>query len=270
MKSITDKLDVIKRLTDREVEYWTARDLLAILGYVEWRNFEQAIKRARMAFDAAGEKSENHFVETTNMVSVGSGVMRSVPDYYLSRAACYIISMNGDTRKKEIAEAQKYFAIQTRRMERVQLALANYRRVDLRNRVQVHNQQLSGAAKDVGVRRFGVFHGMGIKGMYNMTLNALRQRRSLSEKDDWLDHAGIEELAANDFRITQTGAKLKREGVNSEQAAIDTHASVGREVRYTIKRLGNTLPEEWPVEPPIKKVRQQLESEERRKITNQS
>lgn len=270
MNSITDKLNYIKRITDRKVEYWTARDLLAILGYVEWRNFEQVIERARMAFDASGEKSENHFVETANMVSVGSGVMRQVSDYYLSRAACYIISMNGDTRKTEIAEAQKYFAIQTRRMERVQMALVDYRRVDLRNRVQGHNRRLSGTAKDVGVRRFGLFHGMGIKGMYNMTLKALRRRRGLSERDDWLDHAGIEELAANDFRITQTEAKLKREGVNSEQAAIDTHASVGREVRDTIKRLGNTLPEEWPVERPIKEVRQQLKSKERRNITSRS
>ena len=80
---------------------------------------------------------------------------------------------------------------------------------------------------------------MGIRAMYDMSLKALRQRRGLSEKDDWLDHAGIEELAANDFRITQTEAKLKREGINGEEAAIRTHVSVGREVRGTIKRLGN-------------------------------
>lgn len=260
MKTVTEKLDGIKGVTDGGVEYWRARDLLQLLGYTEWRNFKNAIERAIDAFGAAGEMSQNHFVETNKMVGTGSVAYRSVQDFFLTRAACYLIAMNGDTTKSEIADAQKYFAVQTRRMEKIERALNDQRRVVTRERVQVHNRKLSQTAKEIGVKRFGLFHGVGIREMYNMPLRKLKERRSLTDKDDWLDRAGVEELAANDFRITQTDSKIKRKQILGESAAISAHEEVGREVRDAIGRLGNTMPEDLPVEIPIKEVKKRLKN----------
>jgi len=256
--TVTEKLEAIKGFTAKGIEFWTARDLMPILGYARWENFNEAIGRAIVAFDAAQESSSHHFRETTKMVGIGSGVEREVSDYYLSRPACYIIAMNGESSKPEIAEAQKYFAIQTRRMEKLERLIGNQRRVALRNRVKDRNLKLNSTAHQAGVKRFPIFHGAGIRAMYEMRLSEIRERRGIGEKEDWLDRQGIEELAANEFRITQTEAKIRRENIKGEQSAINAHAQVGREVRQTIKRLGNTMPEELPAEPPIREIEKSL------------
>ena len=137
--TVTEDLEQIKRLTDQDVEYWHARDLMPVLGYADWGNFEKAIERAIASFDAAGEESAHHFGATTKLVPIGSGAEREVADYFLTRAACYIIVMNGDSTKPEIAEAQKYFAVQARKMEKLEQLIADQRRVDLRNRVKDRN-----------------------------------------------------------------------------------------------------------------------------------
>src|SRR5712691_981225 len=132
--TVTEKLEQIKRLTEKGIEYWHARELMPVLGYVDWRNFHAAIDRSTIAFGAAGEDPAHHFVETTTLTEVGKGAEREVQDFFLSRAACYLIAMNGDTEKPEIAEAQRYFAVQTRKMEKFEKVIGDQRRVTLRNR----------------------------------------------------------------------------------------------------------------------------------------
>ncbi len=257
-ESVSAKLDATKVLTEEGKEFWMARNLMTLLGYDTWRNFETAILRAITAFDVAGEKSSHHFVETDKMVELGSGGQREVTDYFLSRAACYLIAMNGDSSKAEVAEAQRYFAIQTRRMEKLDKVIADQRRVDLRNRVKDRNSKLNSTAHDAGVRRFALFHGAGINALYETRLSDLKAQRGIKENEDWLDRQGVEELAANEFRVTQTEAKIRRERIRGEQPAIKAHVTVAKEIRATIKRLGNTLPENLPQEPPIKEIEKKL------------
>lgn len=256
--AVTEKLEEIKGLTEKGVEYWHARDLMPVLGYVEWRNFSGAIERAMASFNAAGEDATHHFVETAKVMKGGKGAEQEVDDYFLSRAACYLIAMNGDASKPEIAEAQKYFAVQTRRMEKLERVIADQRRVDLRNRVKDRNTKLNSTAQAAGVRRFPIFHGAGIRAMYDTRLADLKAKRGIGEKEDWLDRQGIEELAANEFRITQTESKIRREAIRGEEAAINTHVEVGREVRDAIRRVGNTMPEDLTPEPPIKEIEKRL------------
>jgi DNA-damage-inducible protein D len=256
--TITERLEAIKKLTPKGIEYWKARELMPLLGYARWENFQNAIQRSITAFVVAEEKPENHFRETRTMVEIGSGAGKETADYFLSRAACYIIAMNGDTSKPEIAEAQKYFAIQARRMERLECLITDQRRVALRDRVRDRNSKLNKTAQQAGVRRFALFHGAGIREMYKMRLADLKARRGIGENEDWLDRQGIEELAANEFRVTQTDAKIKRENIHGEEPAISAHAQVGREVRQTIERLGNTMPEDLMIEPPIKEIEKRL------------
>jgi DNA-damage-inducible protein D len=255
--TITQKLDQIRYYTERGVEYWRAHELMDALEYKDWRNFVSVIEKAMTSFDAAGEESAKHFVATTREMGLGQGGVREGEDYFLSRGACYIIAMNGDVTKPAIAEAQRYFAIQTRQMERVVQALNDQQRVALRHRVRDHNKGLGSAAKDAGVKRYGVFHGAGIRAMYGRALDAMKAMRGITESD-WLSRAGIEELAANDFRITQTKAKLERDRIHEEAVAIKAHESVASEVRAAIDRIGGTMPENLPVEPPIKVVEKRL------------
>jgi DNA-damage-inducible protein D len=256
--TVTENLERIKGLTDRDVEYWHARDLMPVLGYVEWRNFKGAIERAMASFTAAGEEASHHFVETNKVMIAGKGAEHAVEDFFLSRAACYLIAMNGDSGKPEIAEAQQYFAVQTRRMEKLERLIADQRRVDLRNRVKDRNSKLNGTAQAVGVKRFGLFHGAGINAMYRMRLSDLKAKRGIADKEDWLDRQGVEELAANEFRITQTDSKIRRESIQGEDQAIKAHAEVGAEVRDAIRRVGNAMPENLPPEPPIKEIEKRL------------
>ena len=256
--TVTEKLEQIKRLTEKGIEYWHARELMPVLGYVDWRNFHAAIDRAIVGFDAAGEAAAHHFVETTTLMEVGKGAGREVGDFFLSRAACYLIAMNGDTEKPEIAEAQRYFAIQTRKMEKLEKVIGDQRRVMLRNRVKDRNSKLNSTAHQAGVKRFAIFHGAGIQAMYEMRLTEIKARRGIGEKEDWLDRQGVEELAANEFRITQTEAKIRRENVQGEERAIGAHVTVAREVRQAIKRLGNVMPEDLPPEPPIREIEKRL------------
>ena len=187
------------------------------------------------------------------MVSIGSGAERPRRDWYLSRYAAYLIAMNGSSAKPEVGFAQTYFAVQTRRQENQDRLLDVEKRIALRRRVANANIQLNSVAKRAGVQRYALFHAAGYKSLYGMSLPEIKRTKGLRENEDLLDRAGRTELAANEFRITQTEEKIKRDGIIGEQRAIATHQTVAAEVRSTIARLGGTMPETLPPEPSIKK-----------------
>jgi len=227
-------------------------------GYEQWRNFEEAISRAKQSCASVGVDPANQFAATSKMVEIGSQSKRSIPDYFLARFACYLIAMNGDPSKPEIAAAQAYFAVQTRRMELIDQLPAEERRMFLRERVTQANRHLSGAAKRAGVRtnmEFAIFQDAGYRGLYGgFSLKDIKRMKGLPGAADLLDRAGHAELAANEFRITQTEQKLSREPISGAKAVTDTHHGVGREVRASIARIGGTMPEHLPAEPSIKKI----------------
>jgi DNA-damage-inducible protein D len=253
--SINILLNDIKKTAKNGGEYWMGKDLQPILGYATWENFDKVIKKAKMACESTGEKSENHFRETTSMVEIGSGAMREEANYFLDRYACYLIAMNGDSSKPEIGLAQTYFAIQTRRQEisDENLLSDTQKRIELRDRVKDATKHLGSAAKAAGVQH-ALFHDAGYRGLYGMGLRDIKKKKGLSEKESLFDRAGRAELAANEFRATQTEQVLKRDQIKGEQAARNTHHRVGLEVRKTIANLGGTMPEDLQSEPSIKKL----------------
>jgi DNA-damage-inducible protein D len=239
----------LKKTNEHGAEYWSARDLQPLLGYSQWRRFEQAIERAISSCKSSGNPPGHHFAGTGKMIELGKGGQRDVDDYHLSRFACYLIAQNGDPRKPEIAYAQKYFAIQTRRQELSDQAAADQERLELRKQTSEEFKALSGAAQDAGAqsRMFGVFHDAGYKGLYGgLGRDAIKERKAIPDKDNLLDRMNATELAANQFRMTQTRDKLEREGIQGQTQAIQTHEQVGREVRQAIQRIGGTLPENIP------------------------
>ncbi len=258
-----ESFESLKQTNEHGAEYWSARKLQPLLGYSQWRRFEQAIERAIASCETSGNNPANHFAGAGKMVGLGSGSQRQVEDYHLSRFACYLIAQNGDPRKPEIAHAQKYFAVQARRQELSDQAAADVERLELRKQTAEEFKALSGAAQDAGVqgKMFGVFHDAGYKGLYGgLGRDAIKQKKAISDKDNLLDRMNATELAANQFRMTQTRDKLACERVRSQPQAIQTHEQVGKEVRDAIKRIGGTLPENIPPAEHIKEVAKRLKS----------
>jgi DNA-damage-inducible protein D len=256
----------LKKVNAYGAEYWSARDLQPLLGYSQWRRFENAIHKAVTSCEQSGNDPSHHFAGAGKMVGIGSETSRNVPDYHLSRFACYLIVQNGDSRKPQIANAQKYFAIQTRRQELSDQAAADLERLELRRQTSAEFKALSGAAREAGVqsRMFGVFHDAGYKGLYGgLGLDAIKGRKRIPAKDQLMDRMDTTELAANQFRMTQTRDKLSREGCHNQEQAIRTHKEVGEEVRAAIKRIGGTLPENLPPAEHIKHTSNNASSTQR-------
>ena len=253
----------MKKINQFGAEYWSARELQPLLGYSQWRRFEDAIKRAMTSCKQSGNDRSHHFAGAGKMVSLGSGSAREVSDVHLSRFACYLIAQNGDPRKAEIAQAQKYFAVQTRRQELGDQLATDLERLELRKQAGEEFKMLSGAARQAGVqnRMFGVFHDAGYKGLYGgLGRDEIKARKRIPPKDNLMDRMDATELAANQFRMTQTREKLAREGIKTEGAAIRTHQDVGKEVREAIRRIGGTLPEQIAPAEPIKNVEKRIKT----------
>ncbi|MBA4369682.1 MAG: DNA damage-inducible protein D [Desulfobacterium sp.] len=253
----------LKKINEYGAEYWSAREIQPLLGYTQWRRFEDAIKRAITSCEQSGNEVSYHFADAGKMIDIGKGGSREVLDYILSRFACYLIAQNGDPRKPEIANAQKYFAIQARRQEISDAIAADVERLEVRKQTAEEFKALSGVAREAGVhdKMFGIFHDAGYKGMYGgMGRDAIKQFKRIPEKENLMDRMDTTELAANQFRMTQTRDKLARERIKDQQFAIRTHESVGKEVRDAIKRIGGTLPEHLSPAEHIKLVEKRVKS----------
>lgn len=255
--------EALKQANEHGAEYWSARSLQSLLGYSQWRRFEQAIERGITSCKESGNPPEHHFAGAGKPIAGGKGAVQMVDDYQLSRFACYLIAQNGDPRKPEIAGAQKYFAIQTRRQELSDQAAADTERLELRRQTAEEFKALSGAAQQAGVqnRMFGIFHDAGYKGLYGGIGNeAIKKKKGIPDKENLMDRMDATELAANQFRMTQTREKLKRENIHNQQQAIETHRLVGKEVRDAIGRIGGTLPEQIAPAEHIKEAEKRLKS----------
>lgn len=258
----------IKRVNTQGQESWSARDLARVLEYLNFRNFQPVIEKAKEACAKSGHAASDHFAEMRNMVGIGSGAQREVEDWELSRYACYLVIQNADPSKPLVALGQSYFAVQTRRQELAddEALKEDKTRLLLRAEMKKHNKNLAGAAKQAGVVQpmdYAIFMDHGYRGLYGgLGMREVHARKRLKTKEHLLDHMGSTELAANLFRATQTEEKLRRENVHNKEAANRIHNEVGRKVRKTIHELGGTMPENLPVAENIKKV----ESREKKRL----
>jgi len=256
LSELNKGFEEIKKIDENGVEYWTARELFPLLGYSEWRAFEVTIKRAQRAAQGSNQTIADHFGQLTKMVELGSNAKRETKDWKLDRYACYLISQNGDSRIPEIARAQTYFAIQTRKQELIESLVEIDKRILIRGEVSSENKKLFKTAKNAGVSNFGLFNDAGYRGLYNMSLSDIENKKKI-KKGGLLDRAGSTELAANLFRITQTDEKLKKDRINTNSEAQRTHYVVGGKVRQTIKDIGGTMPEYLLPEKHIKEAKKE-------------
>ena len=263
-KKATAIFESIKKIDENGVEYWLSRDLAKILEYADYRNFITVINKAKEACSNSGNDVLDHFGDITEMVTIGSGAQRPIDTIKLTRYACYLTVQNADPSKTIVAQAQTYFAIQTRIAEVQQmeeynrLSTEEEKRLFLREEMAKHNSQLADAAKDAGVIEpydYAIFQNYGYQGLYGgLGAKEIHARKGLKKSQKILDHMGSTELAANLFRATQTEENLRRENIKGKIKANQTHYNVGKKVRQTIKELGGTMPEDLPVAESIKSV----------------
>src|ERR1035438_4272059 len=228
-ETIQTELERIKRTTQRGIDYWTGRELQPLLGYDRWENFKEVIEKGRMACESAGIDGAKHFRDVTKEVPSGSGAHILRQDFFLTREACYLVAMNGDSRKPQIGAAQAYFTVQTRRQEVQDQTDTLQPRIASRERIIEGNKRLNGAAKQAGVQHYGTFHDAGYRGLYNgLRKSEIESLKRIPPGEDLLDCIDHAELAMNEFRITQTQEKLSREGIYGETDAINTHFQIGR------------------------------------------
>lgn len=256
--------DDIRRIDENGNEYWTARELQEVLQYSEWRNFVKVLNQSKISCKVSLQSIEDHFVEVTKMVEIGSGAKRKQADYKLSRYACYLIVMNADPRKEIVALGQTYFAVKTRQQELQEiyhLLSEDERRLYLRGDIRHKNILLAEAAHRAGIDlriEYAIFQNAGYKGLYGgLTAEDIAVRKGLKDGDEILDYMGSAELGANLFRITQTEDILRKNNVADKDEATATHYKVGKAVRKTIEELGGTMPEDLPT--PDKGIAQLLD-----------
>lgn len=260
----------IKHIDEFGTEFWYARELQKVLDYSDWRKFEGVIKKAEKACENSNINASEHFVGADKLSRRANNANIAIKDYKLTRYACYLIAQNGDPRKEVIALAQTYFAIQTRKQEIFEKEYneltEDEKRLYQRNLTKKGNYTLNQTAKKAGVKNFDKFHNAGYKGLYNgETADYIAKRKGLRYREDILDNMGSEELIANLFRISQTEQKLKREKIQTEKDANNTHFEVGAKIRKTIEELGGTMPEELPT--PEKSLKE-IEKENKKRLLN--
>lgn len=265
----------IKHINEDGQEYWLARELQPVLEYVQWRNFAEAIERAKLACKNSGFDIEDHFADVSKTINMPKSAHKDVPDCMLSRYACYLIVMNGDPRKDVIAVGQTYFAVKTRQQELIdnyEQLTEDQKRLAIRNEMIAHNKSLAEAAQMAGIedaKDYAIFQNMGYQGLYGgLGAKEIHVKKGLKKSQKILDHMGSTELAANLFRATQTDEKIRRENIKGEAEANQTHFEVGAKVRQTIKELGGTMPEDLPT--PEKSSKQIEREQEKKKLADKN
>ncbi len=251
------------------VECWSARELQSLLGYYKWENFFNVIERAKESAENAGEKVSDHFPEVRKMVSIGSGAEKEIDDMLLTRYACYLVAQNGDSRKEQIAFAQNYFAVQTRRAELISQRLLETERVKARAKLAETEKRLSGILYERGVDNMGfaVIRSKGDKALFRLDTAQLKRRFGAPDSRpvaDFLPTIGIKakDLAAE---MTSTNVQTKElKGVNPiEREHIDNNLAV----RKMLVERG-IQPEAMPPAEDVKKVERRLESEKKKALKN--
>lgn len=264
IQQLTGTFEGHAQQTDNGVEYWLARDLQHLLGYTKWENFQTVIAKARTACDVSGHVVENHFPDVRKMVKIGSGTEREIDDIMLTRYACYLIAQNGDPKKQEIAFAQTYFAIQTRRAELIEQRLLEAERVSARRKLTDTEKELSATIFEQtgGHQDFALIRSKGDSAFFGKSTQAMKAQWRVPDNRPLADFAPTIILKAKDFATEITIHNARAHGMSSEPQISHEHVTNSAAVRQTLLNRG-IRPETLPPAEDVKKVERRLTAEER-------
>jgi DNA-damage-inducible protein D len=270
IQSLTENFEGHAQQTESGVEYWLARDLQHLLGYAEWRNFNQsAVSKAKIACEVSGHPVSDHFVDVNKMVQIGSGTEREIDDLMLTRYACYLIAQNGDPRKEQIAFAQTYFAVQTRKAELIEKRLLESERLQARQKLTATEKELSAVIFEQtgGNEDFALIRSKGDQALFGKSTQAMKAQWKVPATRPLADFAPTIILKAKDFATEITIFNSRERGLGTEAAISHEHVTNNQAVRQTLLDRG-IRPESLPPEEDVKKVERWLSSEQRKSLKN--
>jgi len=269
IQSLTTTFEGHAQQTDGGVEFWLARDLQHLLGYSEWRNFTAVVEKAKTACELSQQSVPNHFVGVNKMVDLGSGSQREVEDIMLTRYACYLVAQNGDSRKSEIAFAQTYFALQTRKAELIEKRLLEAERVSARKKLTVTEKELSSVIYEQagGNEDFALIRSKGDHALFGKSTQDMKAHWKVPDNRPLADFAPTIILKAKDFAAEITIFNAREHGMASESAISREHITNNEAVRRTLLERG-IRPESLPPAEDVKKVERRLASEDKKSLKN--
>ena len=255
--------------TENGVEFWLARDLQHLLGYEKWDNFKSVISKAKTACEVAGHKGFDHFAGVGKTIKMPKGAEKVIDDFMLTRYACYLIAQNGDPRKEEIAFAQTWFAVQTRKFEVIQQKMLETERVSARRKPADTEKELSGVIYEQtgSDRNFGLIRSKGDKALFGYTTEQMKGKWQVPKNKALADFAPTIILKAKDFATEITIFNTRANRMQSEKAISDEHITNNRSVRNTLIERG-IQPEKLPPEEDVGKVARKLKSDEKKGLSN--
>ena len=263
--------EIIHVIEDTDVEYWYARELMPLLGYERWENFAKAINRAMESCETSEVDALDHFREVTKLITAGKGAKREVKDYMLTRYACYLIAQNGDPKKEQIAFAQSYFAVQTRKQELIEERISYIERTEARGRLRESEKRLSQNIYERGVddAGFGRIRSRGDQALFGgYTTQEMKAKLGVKENRPLADFLPTLTIAAKNLATEMTNYNVEEKDLQGEMAITTEHIQNSSSVRNMLGERG-IKPEELPPSEDIKKLERRVKSQEK-KIAKQS
>lgn len=263
IKSLTNDFEDHSQTTENGIEFWFARDIQHLLGYSEWRNFNKVILKAKTSCEASGNLISDHFVDVNKMVPIGSGTDREIDDIMLTRYACYLVAQNGDPRKEEIAFAQNYFAIQTRKFEVIAKRIDDWERLNARQKLTLSEKELSELIyeKTGNDKNFGIIRSKGDQALFGgKNTNQMKKKLGIPDNRPLADFLPTIIIKAKDFATEITVYNTKGKGLASESSISNEHVKNNKGVRKLLLER-DIVPENVPPEEDIKKLERRVNSE---------
>lgn len=267
VQMLTETFEGHAQQTEGGVEYWLARDVQHLLGYTKWENFLNVVNKAKTACEVSGHDIDNHFPDVRKMVELGSGSQRDIDDIMLTRYACYLIAQNGDPRKPEIAFAQTYFAVQTRKAELIEQRLLEAERVQARRKLSATEKELSLVIYEQtgGNQDFALIRSKGDQALFGKSTQAMKAQWKVPESRPLADFAPTILLKAKDFATEITIFNARQHQMDSERAISSEHITNNQAVRNTLLQRG-IRPESLPPAEDVKKVERRIQSDDKKAL----